>query len=330
MTILAVGDEAESWSNPFTNSADVQTVTIDPGQRGGIAAASNVVWILPHAAVSEMWFHAKCRFTSTGTTNPAITFYNTASSKAVLKVEYATFIDSGRGSLRASYNNTGTSYVSLGDAEWGGGTNAEAEGYIDIYFKNGASGVFKLFIKGVLVLSSTGNYTTVDSTWDSTRLGSQSTGQRNNYGGVICADEPTLGMRLDHISPNGSGSVSTWSGNFNAVADASLAPRIDTTSSISSNTPGEAFLATMEDAATVHGSKEIRAVQIATSGLIEGGSGITSVSNYARESGVNYTLGNLGLTSSQTQFQEILNTSPAGNAWTDSIVNSLELGVISA
>lgn len=327
MTILAVGDEVESWSNPLNTTSDVQTVAKDTGQRGGIVAVNATPWDLLHASVSEVWMRMIMRFGSnSSTTTPVFSFRNTSTGKDAFRCCFGNI--GGRNGLRFQYNDTGTNYATINDTDWGGASAANSQKPIDIYFKSGASGVLRVFLNGRLALDLTGNYTTVDATWNALRL--QSAGSSgNSYGGVIIADEPTLGMTVDHLSPNGSGSVSTWSGNFNSLADTSVAPRMDLTNSISSNTPAESFLATMEDTST-HASKEVRALQIAARGILEAASGISSVSFLARESGTNYTLDNLGLTSSASSFQQVLNSSPAGNAWSDSIVNAIELGVISA
>lgn len=327
MTILAVGDEVESWPSPLNTTSDVQTTVKDTGQRGGINASNTQVWDLTHTSVSEVWVHFIGRMVFSGST-PTIALRNTATGKNALQILYNTA--NSRNQLRIERNSTGTTYVNVADVDWNGSATASSgTHYFDMYFKNGASGVLKVWIDGRLVLDISGNYTTVDATWNCLRLASSSNGNANLFGGVIVADESTLGMSLDHLSPNGSGSVSAWSGNFNALADTSVAPRMDLTTSISSNTAGQAFLATMEDTA-LHSSKDVRALQIAARGVIEAASSITSVSFLARESSTNYTLNDLGLTSTTSSYQQVLDTSPAGNVWTDSIVNDLELGVISA
>lgn len=328
MAILAVGDELESWPTPNNTTGGSQTAVKDTGQRGGIAGLSTNPYDLPHGSLSEVWVHFITRFPTSGTSIPCITLRNSSTGKDALQIYFRSISAGGEG-LRIDYNHSGTSYTTIQEIPWGGASTNNLMKTVDIYFKNGATGALKVFFEGRLVLNLTGNYTTVDSTWDTLRLYGPSPSTGIPYGGVIVADEPTLGMTLDHLSPNGSGSVSAWSGNFNTLADVSVAPRIDLTNSISSNTPGQSFLATMEDT-TVHASKEVRALQIAARGVIEAASSITSVSFLARESSTNYTLNNLGLGSSDSSFQQILDLSPAGNAWTPTIVNALELGVISA
>lgn len=328
MTILAVGDELESWPTPNNTTGGAQTAVMDPGQRGGITANSTSFYDLPHAPVSEVWVRLMARFAISVTGSPALAFRNTVTNKDALQIHFLTIGTGGTG-LRFSYNSSGVAYTMIQEVNWGEASAADLTKSLDVYFRSGASGALKVFFNGRMVLNLTGNYTTVDTTWNCLRLQSSSATTGNLYGGVIVADETTLGMTLDHLSPNGSGNVSAWAGNFNVLADTSVAPRIDLTNSISSNTPGQSFLATMEDT-TLHVSKEMRALQIAARGIIEAASGITSVSFLAREGGTNYTLGNLGLGAADSSFQQTLDLSPAGNAWTQSIINALELGVISA
>jgi len=328
MSILAVGDEPESFSSFFTGNT--QTSLKYPGQRGGVSGTTtgSVIWTLVlSSAVSECWVHALMNpSTSTSTTTPLISFYNSGTSKDALRILQTATSTADDANMSVRYNNTGTTYTEIATFYFtSNATGAE----IDIYFKRGASGVLKIFINGRLVVSETGNYSTVDTTWDTIRFGANSA-TAVEYGGVIVADEPTLNMVLDHLSPNASGTYSDWTGSYTDLADVTGAPAVNAATYIDSNTAAQKFSANYDTMDALATSREIKAVQLSARGIIESGSSITSVSFTSRHSSTDYTHNNLGLGTSDASARQVFALDPAGGAWSESDVNAIEFGVLTA
>lgn len=328
MTILAVGDEPEFFSNFFSGANTVHTLFKDDGQRGGIYSNATNIWFLDlPAGVSELWmrFHTT-RSPSTSTTNPILTFTNTSTGKDAFRVMGTPSADT----WRMTYNSVGTTYTTLADAPFPSGDGTVTHEVV-LYFKRGASGVLRLWIDDDLLIDITGTYNTVDTTWNRIRFAGVSTSTTttlsHGFGGIVVADEPLYGFIVDHLSPSAAGTYSAWTGSYTALADTTNAPQVDTSTFITTNANGQKFSAAYEDTVALDGSREVACVAIAMRGIREAGSTPTGASFLSRHAGTDYTLNNLSLGGSDSSFTQILATDPAGGAWTESSVNAIEFGV---
>lgn len=327
MAVLAVADEPESFANFFTGNT--QTTTKDPNQRGGVQSTTTgtVRWeINIGSSVSECWYHGRTIIIpNTSTTVAWLSFYNSTNARDVLRI--LTVSSTANEPGRATYNTTGTTYVTIGsdfNIPYSDGPIT-----VDVYFKRGTSGVFELYLSGQRVVRTTGNFATQDTTWDRIRLYSPGASSQS-HGGCIVADECTVGWQLDHLSPDGAGNYSQWTNGFANIADTTGAPAVDATTEINTNTVGNRSTFTFENMMTLAASQEIPAVALAARGIRDAGSALAAVNFCARLSATDYTLGDLGLGTTASNYTQLFALDPAGNAWTESNVNAIEWGVLAS
>lgn len=327
MTILAIGDEPEFFSN-FFSGATTHTLYKDQGQRGGVYSNATNIWHMDLASsIDEVWFRANVtRLPTTSATNPAVAFTNTSTGKDAFRLMVTPSVDV----LRATYNSVGTTYTTIADIPF-----PSADGTVNhtlvIYFKRGSSGIFRAWLDDDLLVDVSASLNTVDANWNRIRLGGPSTSTTAvlsmGFGGIVVADEPLLGVSVDHLSPSAAGTYSEWTGTYTALADVSGAPQVNTTTFVSTNANGQRFLAAYEDSLSVDASREIVCVGVAMRGILETGSTPTAASFLSRLGGVDYTLSGLSLSSSDSSKTQIMALDPAGAAWTESNVNAVEFGV---
>jgi hypothetical protein len=326
MAILAVGNEPESFNNHFTGNT--QTTAKDRGQRGGVAGDTDGTtrWELNITSSSEVWIRFWCFYSSnnTSTTNYFFDLFNSTNSRSVLQWLN---VSTGRVNTRFRYLSTAPStYTTIADVELPLSQTPGNE--FVIYFKRGSSGVLKIWVNGSLIYSFTGNYASVDTTFDRFRWYSPSTGA-NWGGGFILADENLVGYEMDHLSPSGAGNYSGWTGSAANLADATGAPAVNTGTDINTNATAQRSTFAYDDMLTLSDGREIAVVSVASRGILEAGSTPTTCDLVSRFSGTDYTHGSFGFGASASNNNQLFTTDPAGGAWSESDVNGIEYGALS-
>ncbi|MGD9670163.1 MAG: hypothetical protein AB7U75_14195 [Hyphomicrobiaceae bacterium] len=330
MAILAVVDEIECFDNASALTTVGQTSVKDPGQRGGFQTNfSNPLNVDLPSAISEVWLRFKVADNSaTSTSNALFYLTNTGTGKDSLRLFHLT--SASHPNWRFQYNSSGTTYTTLAEMNL---TESEDAEFI-IYWKRGASGVLKCWVNGTKIVDVSGAYNTPDTTFDRFTVRGSSTSTSTSVmiigAAIVIADEPLFNVYVDHISPDGAGTYSEWTGSYTNVDDSANAPYWNTATDINVNATGQRFLATYESMLTLDASREVAAVQLAARGILEGGSTPTDVLFKARLSSTDYLLNSLGLTSTASNARQLLSSDPASNPWTESNVNAIEFGVETA
>lgn len=328
MTILAVGNEGDSFENNLSSSF-YQTSCKDALARGGIAPTSGSRHVLKlNTAVSEVWLHGYMYQNTFGfsTSLAMIAFLDSAAPSTDLFQLLA--IDDYRTaqkSVRATYWD-GSSYVTIAEFNLPNLTAGSSGFEFDIHFKMGSSGRFRMFVERQLVVDKSGSYTP-SATFDNIRFGApDATGCY--YGSLIAADECTLGFRLDSLIPNATSSGSGWTGASVAnLADTTNAPTVNTGTLASTNATGANFLLNYENPATFATIREAKGVSIATCGLIQAGSGFTTLSLYVNS----VTMGAMAFGTSFSSYQQFLTVNPATSvAWTNTTLSNMVVGAITS
>lgn len=325
MAILAVGNEPESFSNFFTN---VQTTTKDRGQRGGIAATTTgtVRWELPFTSSSEVWLRTWIYYSNnnTSTTLPLFELYNTTNARSVFQLLMFT---TAAANCRLRYLSTAPStFTNITDLIIPFVQTPGIE--LTIYFKRGSSGVLKVWVNGSLIYSGTGNYATVDTTFDRVRLYSSNTAAVW-YGGVIVADESLLGYEMDHLSPSGAGNYSGWTGSAANLADTTGAPAVNTGTYINTNATAQRSTFAYDDMLALGSGREIAVVSVASRGILEAGSTPTTCVLVSRFGGADYSHASFGFGAAASNNNQLFTTDPAGGAWSEADINGIEYGALS-
>lgn len=326
MAILAVGDEPEFFNNFFTGNT--QTTTKDRGQRGGVSASTTGTtrWELNITSSSEVWLRTRIFFSSSNvsTTAPMFELYNNTNARAVF--QFLLFSTAGI-NARARYLSTAPStFTNITDFTFPLSQTPGTE--LIVYFKRGSSGVLKIWANGFLIVSTTGNYATVDTTFDRVRLYSNSTASCR-YGGVIVADENLVGFEMDHLSPSGAGNYANWTGSAANLADATGAPAVDTANDINTNATAQRSTFAYDDMLALGAGREIVGVDVAARGILEAGSTPTTCTLVSRFSGTDYSHASFGFGASAANNSQWFPLDPAGGAWSESDVNGIEYGALS-
>lgn len=326
MTILGVGNEGDSFANNFSSSF-YQTACKDSLARGGIAPTDSSRHELKlSSTVSEIWVHGFMAAISTGdsTTAALISLYDTAVGPEELRILVVSNPTTTQKAFRASYWD-GASYVTIGEFPLpvidAGSTGFE----FDFHYKSGSSGRFRFFVKRQVVFDKSGTFSA--STFDRVVFGApDATGYY--YGSIIAADECTVGFRLDSLIPNITSSSSGWTNaTVTNLADTTGAPAVNTGTLASTNTTGAFFLLNYENPSSFATIREARGVSVATAGLIQSGSGFTTLSLYVNST----TLGDMAFGTSFTSYQEFMNVDPATTtAWTNTSISNMTVGAITS
>jgi hypothetical protein len=326
MAILAVGDEPEFFNNFFTGNT--HTVAKDRGQRGGVAGDTDGTtrWELNFTAQSEVWLRFWCFYSSNNvsTTNPMFELWNSTNSRAVFQWMSSA---NNRTNMRFRYLSTAPStFTTITDLEM---PISQTPGNdIVIYFKRGSSGVLKVWISGFLIYSGTGNYATVDTTFDRFRWYAPSAAA-NWGGGFIIADENLVGFEMDHLSPSGAGNYAGWTGSAANLADATGAPAVDTATDINTNATAQRSTFAYDNMQTLGAGREIVGVDVAARGILEAGSTPTTCTLVSRLAGTDYSHASFGFGAAAANNSQWFALDPTGAAWTEANVNGIEYGALS-
>lgn len=324
MAIYAIGDEADSFQiHAGTFSTTGQTDTKDSSARYGmICTSTKQIRLDLNTAVSEAWFHTHTYSSGASSDTNFVMYlaYNRTNSRP--SVRWLTPSTGGNvNTHKIQYTSNGTTWTDLVTFTMVSSPNQ----IIDIYFKGGSSGAIRVYQGGQLQASATGSYTLQDTTWDALVLSSASTGT-HYWGSIIVASENTINWSLNTIQPTAAGNSTAWTGAYTDVDDTYY----DEADFITTNTTGVKFLANLADI-TLPSGRIIKGVAASARGLISSGA-VASIAFLARHSSTDYTYNNLGLTvgGGVASSQQIFELDPLGAAWTQTTVNALQLGVISA
>lgn len=328
MSIIAVGDEPECFANFFSGATTVHTLAKDAGQRGGVYSNATNRWQLNlTSSATELWV----RYITQGvagfsSTNPVFAISNYSTNKDALRLHAVS-----ANTYRFTYNSSGTTYTTIVDFSYPTSNGTIYNSEIVIYFKRGASGVLKMWVDDCLLVDLSGNYSTVDATFNCVRFGgystSTTTAASQPLGGVILSDESPHGKTINHISPDNTGNYSSWTGSYTALADNTGAPQIDTTTTISVNANSQKFTTSYEDLSALVSEREVEAVQLAARGIIEAASTPSAVYFISRLSSTDYTHDSLLLSSTASSYKQVFPLDPLGASWTVTNINSIEFGV---
>lgn len=323
MTIFAVANEEDCFTDArpnlswFTTSANVR----DPNQTFAINFLQNDYALLAIPSVDETWLHFRMDVGSNSdNTLPLVSLRNRSTGKDAFYISNSNTAST----VYFRWNSSGTTYTTI--AQINGYNNLKNHIY-DVYFKRGTSGVLKVWMDGNLVANFTGNYSTVDATWDAVILRSVG-GSATSFGSFMVGDAPMFNHRLDTMLPDGAGTINTWNGAYTDVDDAlGYADRSD---AVHTNTPAAAYTFNYQAAAALSSSYEIKALMVASIGSLDAGAAISDVSLYMRHSSAYYTYASLGFVAGNGDIggQQIFHTDPLGAMWTTSSINALEIGAI--
>jgi hypothetical protein len=331
VAILAVVDEFECFDSLTALTTGGQAVTKDSGQRGGFQTNfNNPLNIDLSSSISDVWVRFRIGDSSgSSAVNPIFKITNSVTGKDSLRFLHLTTFSFPN--YRFVYNSTGTTYATLIDLAL---SESDTNSEMIIHWKRGVGGRLQVWINGTRIVNLTGTYNTPDTAFNRITFIGTSTSTSMTLatigGAVIVADEPIFDYFVDHISPDGAGTYSEWTGSYTNVDDAANAPYWSTATDINVNATGQRFLASYESMDSVGGSREIAAVNLAAHGVLESGSVPTSIAFKARLSGTDYTLNSLGFTATASNAQQLLTLDPAGNVWTPANVNAVEFGAETA
>lgn len=324
MTIYAVANEEDCFHVAFPSAAwfSSSANVCDPNQP--FAPGPNLYNYaqLNIPSVSECWLHFRMDVsTSSDATLPLVSLRNRSTGKDAFQITNTNTASTAV----FRWNNSGTSYTEFVRLN---ANNNSVNHIWDVYFKRGASGVIKIFIDGGLMYSATGNFSTVDTTWDAVILNSND-GNSTVFGGFMVGDAPMFNHRLDTMRPSAAGTTNAWNGAYTDIDDAPYADRAD---AVHTNTPSAAYTFNYEDAASLAASYDIKALMVASIGSLDSGASISDIELYMRHSGTNYTYASLGFIAGNGDFggQQIFHTDPLGSAWTTSTINAIEIGAIAS
>ena len=323
MTVLAVGNEGDSFTSNF-GTAFYQTSCKDPLARGGIAPTNTSRHTLKlSSAVSEVWIHGYMYQNTTGssTTLPLISVYDSGVVTDLFRLLSIADYTTTQNAARAAYWN-GSSYVTLAEFALPNFAASTPGFEFDIHFKLGSSGRFRMYVERQLAVDVSGSFTP-SATFDTVRFGAPD-GTGSTYGSIIVADESTVGRRLDSLIPNATGSGSGWTNATVAnLADTTNAPAVNTTTLATTNAAGSTFLLNYENPSTFATIREAKGVSVASCGLVQAGSGFTTLSLYVNS----VTLGSMGFSTSFSSYQQFLTTDPAtSTAWTNTSISNMTIG----
>lgn len=325
MTIYAVANEEDcfDFARPsldwFSTSANVR----DPNQPFAVSVTQPDYAMLKIPSVDECWLHFRMDVGSNSDASaPLVALHNLSTGKDAFQVSCTSTVSTAV----FRWNHSGNSYTEFTRVD----ANMNQINHIfDIYFKRGSSGVLKVWIDGNLVVNLTGNYSTVDTTWDAVMLRSAGN-SATAFGGLMVGDSPMFAHQLDTMYPDGAGTTNAWNGAYTDIDDASgYADRAD---AVHTDTSTAAFTFNYQSSASVAQGAEIKALMVASMGSLDLAATITDIELYMRHSGTNYTYGSLGFVAGNGDIggQQIFHLDPLGAQWTTSSINALEIGAIAS
>lgn len=311
MTILFMGGDLSSmtetgFAGDLTSVGFYGTVPFTELGVRTTGGASEYVTTPTWSAVQELWLHVVAR-NSAGSekiyfmdgTDASLKLYRDGSSNYSLWYL----------SAPATYTQIGSSFT-LSD-EWH---------YLDIYLKTGASGAVALYFNGIERLPETAASITQAPDIDSIRFTGD---QGSDWGGMVVADEPTIGWRLGRLQPTANGANTAYTGDIGNVDEVTN----NDADYIYSNTANqvETYTVTTVPASTT--GYVPRAVAVSARAK-RGGSGPQNLQLCLRSGGTDYFSGTKALGLGYTGQEHVWETNPdTGLAWTTSQLAALQIGV---
>lgn len=331
MTIYAVADEQDSYYRYIIrpNSAFSATTKDTNARTAGITSGRVPALLRWSTGLSEVYVNVLSSFGAPATSN-AILFAlrNQSSGNRIFDV-----INGSSGSaLTVRYNLSGT-MTDIAAVNLQGSARSNTSRYT-LYFRRGSSGAIRLYYKGTLISEYTGNFSTPDTTMDELLIGGLNPTETFRPISVIVSDDLRIDTRLNTLVPNGTGNSSDWTGDWNQLAAAGEqgTGSANIFAPVHTNSINQKLLSAFGDIPTVLANHSIQAVAVSAMGALDSGSGVSSVSFLARQSSTDYTLNSMGLVAGDgfRGSQQILHTTPAGGAWTESDLNAMQFGMVSA
>lgn len=278
-----------------------------------------------YTAQSEVWVHLLINPPSISSLSDIVVLYNVASGKPNFR--WAKAAGSNEDQL-FQYSTDGTAWTTISTVAIPD-SGFIAKYTVDMYFKRGPSGAFKLFLEGRKLVDVTGTYNSVDSTFDGLYLASGASNP-SYFSQIIVATDSTVGSTVETVVPNATGTHSAWSGTYTDINSVGTdTDPGDVYKGIHTNTASLKQTSNIENMSTLPAGRSVRAVATNALSLMTPGSTPTDANMLYRLGGVDYTGaafsldGDAGL----SRASEILDTNdPAGNPWTEANVNALEVG----
>jgi hypothetical protein len=205
---------------------------------------------------------------------------------------------------------------------------------LKVLIASGATGSYELRIGGTAVLGPTSSVQTCSqATVNTIRLSSSANndGSGNSYDwdDLVVQDWNTAGVdflgdvNVVTLRPSGAGNYTDGTpsagSNYQNVDDTTANDDTDYNTLDAVSERDSFALGDLPSAGQVHG------VQLVTR-YRKADAGVRTMRQFFRISGSNYEGASATVYDSYTLQREVFNTNPAGGAWTDSIVNALEVG----
>jgi hypothetical protein len=181
----------------------------------------------------------------------------------------------------------------------------------DVYVNYGASGTFRLYVGGVLVIDYSGDLTTDGATTLSNFQFNYIAGAVSPSGSlvslseVIVADEDTRGMALATLTPLAAGNAQAWSGAVGDVNEAALSDA----SIISTTAADQLAQFTVTPGSAITSGTGIRAVSV-NARAAKGASGPQNLQAVVRTGSTDYASSNLSVATALGRVANIWGTNP--------------------
>jgi hypothetical protein len=320
MTILHAGGELSA----FTPTGSVTEVTTagtfnSTYARSAISVSNQTSYFdtPTHANTTDYWCHFEAKLSNFGSAvADCIQWFNGSGTNVVR--------------LRNSSSGSNVWRLEVWDGSaWQAGTSPTSLDYTnlqtwDVHIVVGATTTATLFQSGSQVATTGAITTSAVTNIASARFRHSQTGGSLNWSQIICADESTVGMKLATMYPNANSATNTaWTGDFNAVDEATT---FDDTDFISSTSAGDVETYGCTDATI--GSLDIKAL-VVTARAKKGATGPQNLQAALRIGGTNYFSSNLSNVSSGFgPVVGIFATDPStGSIWGATNLNAAEIGV---
>lgn len=189
-----------------------------------------------------------------------------------------------------------------------------------------SAGLVEVYLEGRLWMAFSGD-TLLNTSTTADRVSvfcpTTSTSAYLYLGGVVVADEPTIGWRIGALTPNAGGTTVDWTNTYTNVIQRDN----DDATYLESGTAGQIELMALPAAPTMVDDYEIKAVAV-NFRAADTGADPQQVRALVRSGGTNYNGATEALANGTWQgFMALWATDPAGGAWGRTALDALEAGV---
>ena len=335
MAVLAAGVEADSFGfavgSAYTTSlSSVYRDSLYSNSAIGANVGGPIYRFDFGTGPATFWFHA-CFYMdgtlSTTATGEILRFDSGTGPELRLVGTGANGVPATAVEVQWEKTTNGTTWTAVGSA-----FNLIAAAFytIDLSVTLGVSGSLKCWLSAAPVVDFTGDVSTQTNTATFARLGAHTTGVVTYWTQVILADEPTIGMRLQTLAPNSSGTYLDWLGAYTTIDEADYSE----SDSMSTNVSGRRTSWNIANtSASLLNNNVIKALCQSMRGLNQIGSNPPDINFFLRTNSTDYNSGGLGWTTDgvRRSSHRVLTTSPnTGVAWTASNIDAVQLGVRAA